>query len=118
MCGTRVECGDVFVALPAGAQEHVAVLDRDLLERFQAVDRESGAQHIDVADAASGHARQYRAGVGLQPGLRTEARLEAHDPVALAQQQIHPPAVVRWSGTARSRDRRFARSVPGCRGMT
>src|SRR5215469_8119830 len=88
MLAAGVQGRHVLEALPAGAQEVVAVLDGDFLQRLETVDRETGAYHRHLAHSASGQLREHLAGVGLQPPGRPEARLEADAPLAVAQHQL------------------------------
>src|SRR5690348_7288798 len=74
--------------LTAGAQEPVAVLDGDFLQRPETIGRDSRADHGHVTHPPSGQLRQYFAGIGLQPAGRPEARLEADAPLAVAQHQL------------------------------
>ena len=88
VAGAGVERRHVLVALATGADEGVAILDIDLLERLQAVHRKARTHHGHFAHAAGGHPGEHRARVGLQPVRRTKARLEAHAPLPVAQQQL------------------------------
>ena len=82
-----VERRQVLVRLAAGMQEALAVLHRDLLQRFQAIDREAGAHHLHAPDAARGQRRQRLVGVGLQPWLVADPRLERDRPLRRREAQ-------------------------------
>ena len=76
-----VEAGDVVVFLAAVFEEDVPVLQLDFLQGFQAVGGEAGADHIDLLEALVGHRREGFRGIGLQPGLASEAGLVAQRPL-------------------------------------
>src|SRR5215472_12273840 len=85
MCGARVECLHVLETLTTGTQERLAVLDGDLLERLQTIDREAGAHHGDFTHSVGGHGGEHTLCFRLEPLSRAEARLKAHAPLALLQ---------------------------------
>src|SRR5689334_22264171 len=74
-------------------KEHVAVLHADLLERLEAVGRESGTHDAHVLHAAFRQCREHLARIRLEPSRAAEARLErdapgvAREPEALGQQR-------------------------------
>src|SRR5215469_1619043 len=81
MLGADIQCRNILVLLPAGAHENVAILDVNFLERLEAIDGESRANHRHVTDAASRHLRQHTTRVRAQPAGRAEPRLKAHAPL-------------------------------------
>src|SRR5204863_6652235 len=88
MSGAGVERRDVLEAKAAGAHEGLAILDVDLLERLQAVDGETRAHDGDLAQSPGRHAVEHLDRVGLEPTGGTEARLKAHAPGSVRQQQL------------------------------
>ena len=86
--GSVVECRDVVQAAAAGLAEELVVLQRDLLQRLQAVGGEAGAQHVHAPHARGAPFLEQLVGVGLEPGLAADARLEADE--ALVRAQIQP----------------------------
>ena len=68
--------------------EVVAVFDFDFIQSFEAVGRESRADHIDGIDTAGRHFMQNIGGVRLNPGLLAEARLVADRPFGFFQSQL------------------------------
>src|SRR5205807_1345151 len=101
--GAGVERRDVLEAEAAGAHEGLAILDVDLLERLQAVDGETRAHDADLAQSPGRHAVEHLDRVGLEPTGGTEARLKAHAPCPVRQQQLvrqQASSAVTWSNTA------------------
>ena len=88
-----VQAGQVVELLAAGAQEGVAHLDADLLQRLQAVDGKTRAHHVDFSDATPREVDQRGLGVGLQPLGLAEAALERDDKVIGTETQLlrHQP---------------------------
>lgn len=59
-------------------QEGLAAFHRDLLERFEAVGRKTGAGDVDALHARGAEFAQRGFGIGLEPFGLAEARLEGH----------------------------------------
>src|SRR5205807_2009377 len=72
----------------AGAHEGLAILDVDLLGRLPAVDGETRAPDGNLAQSPGRHAVEHLDRVGLEPTGGTEARLKAHAPCPVRQQQL------------------------------
>src|SRR5690606_35624538 len=72
----------------ARMQELVANLTANLIERFQAVGREPGIDDGDRLHAFAREPLHRLVGVGLEPDLPAEARLERRDQPVLAPAQF------------------------------
>ncbi len=83
-----VQGGEVAVALAAGMEEDLAILLVDLLDRLQAVGREAGADHVELAQPGLRQGRDRLVGVGLQPLLLAEERLEGDLPLLAGELQL------------------------------
>ena len=66
-------------------EKGLARADRELLERLEAVGREAGGDDREVPDALLGEAAHGLVGIGLEPLLAAEARLEGQ-----AQRLVRP----------------------------
>ena len=82
--GESFRHGHVREMLAAVMQEDLAALHRDLLQRLQAVGDEAGIDDRDPLHALAGEPLDRLVGIGLQPFLRPEARLEGRDQPPLA----------------------------------
>src|SRR5690606_7459469 len=83
-----VQAGNITVVGAPGGQEESLVLDRNFFQRFQAVDCEARTGDKKLSDAAVGQISQGSLGVGLEPDLFAESRLEAHSPLLLLQAEL------------------------------
>src|SRR5215210_2352480 len=72
-----VEAGQIGESLAAVRLEIVPVLAVELLQRLEAIGREAGRDDREALDAALRQRRHGLVGVGAQPLLVSEARLEA-----------------------------------------
>ena len=82
-----VEALDVAELLAAVVEECLADLHVDLFQRLDAVGHEAGADHIDAPDSLAGQLLHRRLGVGPDPFVAAEQRLEAHHVVVPVQPQ-------------------------------
>src|SRR3546814_1681374 len=78
-----VEAWNVVPPLAARRAENLRVLQRDLLQRLQAVGGEAGADHVQATDPGAGQRPQGRVGRRLQPLFAPEARLERDQPLSV-----------------------------------
>lgn len=74
---TFIQAGDVTELLASGAEEGGLAFQRNLLQGFEAVTDETGADDIHPVDALLAEFFQGCRGVGLEPFGTAEARLEA-----------------------------------------
>jgi len=71
--------------LTAVLAEDCGILDRDLLQRLQAIGREARRDHRDRLDPALRQSPHGRIGRGLEPLRATEARLISHHQLPLVE---------------------------------
>src|SRR6266702_4911249 len=71
-----IEAGDRGKLLAAIVLEYLGILPRDLLQRLQAISGEARRHHRDAAHAFLGETLHRLVGVGLDPFIIAEARLE------------------------------------------
>src|SRR3954466_9393258 len=87
-----IEAGNEGKLLTAVVLEDLGVFLRDFLQSLQAIGGETRRQHADPAHALLAQPLHGLVGIGLQPLVETEARLEGQkqlvvvEPHALAQQ--------------------------------
>ena len=74
--------------LAAGAQESVACLYRNLLQRFQAVAGESRADQVDARNACLRQRHQAGFGIGFEPLGASQPRLKSDHDLFLRQPQM------------------------------
>src|SRR5262252_1802315 len=80
-----VETGQEMELPPACFEEGSPAFDADLLERFQAVGDESGADDVHATDPLLRILRERGRGVGLEPRGSPEPRLECRLPLWLGK---------------------------------
>ena len=92
------------------------VLDRDLLQRLQAIGGKARRHHREVLHAALRQRLDGLVGVGLQPFGLAEARLEGQHQLAVVELEplAQQPHRLLRNGSDRDRPRR--RRTSGCRG--
>ncbi len=85
--GMVVEAGDQLKFAAAGGQKRFAAPDADFLQGFEAVGHERRADDEQPLRPGRGEPREFMVGVGLQPRIAAEPRLEGDGIIALGYQQ-------------------------------
>ncbi len=82
-----VQAIDVIKDLAATGQKRFLAFHGDFFQRFEAIDTEARAGHIDPSHTFFGQLAQGGFGVGLQPLLLAKARLKRHRVISSGQPQ-------------------------------